>query len=278
MDNTEHNKSMDIQFNTPILLLICNRPVETSKVFERIRQLKPKHLFVSQDGTDKATADVIKIDWHCELHFRQGKRLGCKNGVISGIDWFFANVPEGIILEDDIVPDSTFFTFCEKLLKRYKDDKRIWHINGSNFQDEWIGNGSYYYSEYMHCWGWATYADRWKQFTEKFDYSLLPKQFKWLQKYLKQVENGSLDTWDYSWFYTILANKGTVIAPNVNMCENIGFNQNATHTKRGSHPKAQSLTDVLSPIYIERQADKAEYRKSQIEKWKAILTSLSSLR
>lgn len=270
---------MGLQFNTPVLLLTCNRPVETAQVFEKIRELKPKHLFVSQDGTDKATADVVKVDWDCHLHRRQShKTLGCGLGVKTGIDWFFANVPEGIILEDDIIPDSTFFTFSEKLLKRYREDKRIWHINGSNFQDEWIGNGSYYYSENMHCWGWATWSDRWKHYTTKHDYSLLPKGFKWLQKYLKRVENGSLDTWDYSWFYTILVNNGIVIAPNVNMCQNIGFNSNATHTKEGSHKGVGKLTNTLSPIYIESEADKSEYRKSQIEKWKATLTSLSSLR
>ena len=260
-------------FEVPILLLICDRPLETEKVFNRIKLLKPKHLYISQDGKHSETFNKIHIDWSCNFHYRQStNKQGCKNGVLSGLDWFFSNVEAGIILEDDTLPDLSFFYFCREMLIRYKHDKRIFHINGTNFQSKWIGNGTYYFSQNMHCWGWASWCDRWQKYSENFDYDLIPNSHKWLIKYLKKIDK--LDTWDYQWYYSILSNGGICIYPNINMVENIGFNNNATHTKYGNHKQADRLFEVKEPIKIEYKADRLEYRKSQIEKYRNLVTKI----
>jgi len=134
-------------FATPILFLVFNRPDTTEKVFAKIRDIQPRQLFISADGprSDKKdekhkceeTRKVIqRIDWECDLKTNLSeKNLGCRVGVSSGINWFFSNVTEGIILEDDCLPDTSFFHYCETLLKHYRDNERIMHIGGTNFQD-----------------------------------------------------------------------------------------------------------------------------------------------
>ena len=45
------------------------------------------------------------------------KNLGCKIGVTNSINWFFSNVKEGIILEDDIIAHDDFFNTVKFFLK-----------------------------------------------------------------------------------------------------------------------------------------------------------------
>ena len=129
--------------NTPILFLVFNRPDTTQRVFAQIRKIQPKQLFIAADGARKGkegeqerVAQVRKlilegIDWDCEVKtlFRD-ENLGCGKAVSEGITWFFKNVEQGIILEDDTLPDLSFFPFCEELLERYKDDERVAMISG----------------------------------------------------------------------------------------------------------------------------------------------------
>jgi hypothetical protein len=119
------------RFETPILFLIFNRPDLTHIVFNRIREVKPKYLFVAADGPredhpedqrkcEEARTKVLNsIDWDCEVKtlFRD-KNLGCGLAVSQAITWFFGHVEEGIILEDDTLPSISFFQFCQELLKK----------------------------------------------------------------------------------------------------------------------------------------------------------------
>jgi len=133
-------------FETPILLIIFNRPGTTRLVFEVIRQQKPEYLYVAADGPRsgreddiekcKAAREIIKVDWECELHtlYRE-QNLGCGRGPADAITWFFNNVEQGIILEDDSVPHPDFFKYCSELLEVYKDNDKIKVIGSANFQN-----------------------------------------------------------------------------------------------------------------------------------------------
>ena len=112
---------MKNSFQTAVLFLLFNRPDTTSKVFEKIRQIKPQRLYVASDGPResyygeiekvKSVREIIKkIDWSCEVKtlFRE-KNLGCKKAVSSAISWFFNYEEQGIILEDDCLPHIDFF-------------------------------------------------------------------------------------------------------------------------------------------------------------------------
>lgn len=252
---------MDTHFyplKTPILFLIFNRMDETKEVFEAIRKAKPSKLYIASDGARELKAGerynvesvrtyVTKnIDWPCEVKtlFRENN-LGCKVAVSGAIDWFFNNEEMGIILEDDCLPSQSFFRFCEDLLVMYKNEPTVWQITGDNFQDGMIrGKSDYYFSHHVHIWGWATWRDRWKaydvelkSFKHHQDKRIFKRIFKqsflvdyWLN-IMSNLQAGKIDTWDYQWMYAIWSNQGVCVLPNYNLVSNIGFNNNATHTK-----------------------------------------------
>lgn len=162
-------------FHTPVAFMIFNRPEKTARVFAEIRKARPTQLFIVADGprteqekekTDATRAVTEHIDWECEVKRNYSDvNVGCKMRVSSGISWIFENVENAIILEDDCVPEQSFFPYCQELLERYKDDTRIMHISGDNFEWGRTGNfesdASYYFSRIPHVWGWATWRRAW---------------------------------------------------------------------------------------------------------------------
>lgn len=244
------------RLNTPVLFLIFNRTDTTQQVFNEIRKARPKKFYIAADGPradrkDEAekcrmTREIIKqVDWECEVKtlFRD-KNLGCRKAVSSAITWFFENVEEGIILEDDCLPDSTFFTYCEQLLEKYRDDNRISMISGVNFQfGNKRGEYSYYFSRYTHIWGWASWRRAWKYYDvdmaawpEIRDNDMLSnifrdrKRVEYWESYLEKTYSGKINTWDYQWAFTSWINNFLIILPNSNLVSNIGFGMEATHT------------------------------------------------
>lgn len=278
-----------LSFDKPILFLVFNRPDHTSKVFTRIREVKPKYLFVAADGPrsthpeDAKKCEMVRktilegIDWNCELKtlFRN-ENLGCGLGVSSAINWFFDQVEDGIILEDDCLPDISFFDFCGKLLEYYKDDTRVMHISGDNFQRQNAHeHPSYYFSSFPHIWGWATWRRSWKTYDYTLagyneskitdcmrQYGFTRKEINhWSQILVKQSQESRVDTWDYQWLHAVWKNNGLSILPSVNLVKNIGFDDEATHTKKASNDLLGILTqgmDVLThpkKMIVNRRAD-----------------------
>jgi hypothetical protein len=283
--------------NTPILFIVFNKADTTKKVFDAIRTVKPKKLFIAADGPrpnrkdDEENCKQVKaifsnIDWDCEVKtlFRD-KNLGCKVAVSSAIDWFFQNVEEGIILEDDTLPDPSFFKYCEELLSYYKNDERIMLISGDNFQfGKHTTKHSYYFSMFNHIWGWASWRRAWKKFDVKMKRWPELKKSRWLNGMLvdkkairmwesafDKVYEGKIDTWDYQWTFACWANNGLTVLPNVNLVSNIGFGALATHTKlenKMANLKASSINFPLShPPLVARnsEADKRTLKYSVSE-------------
>ncbi|MBU2634606.1 MAG: hypothetical protein ABIJ14_00845 [Nanoarchaeota archaeon] len=244
------------KLTTPILFLVFNRPGPTKKVFEEIKRARPSKIYIAADGPREGKPgekekceEVIKIvsdiDWSCEVKtlFRK-KNLGCGKAVSSAIDWFFEEVDKGIILEDDCLPNQSFFRFCQELLKKYQDDERITQISGSNFMGETNIGESYLFSEKFNVWGWATWRRAWKF----YDYGLSnfkelrkknrlksfrenPLQSHIGRKRFSMLEEGKLDTWDYQWAFSCGLQNGLCIIPKKNLIKNLGF-QEGTHTKQ----------------------------------------------
>lgn len=238
-------------------MIAFNRPQHAAQVLNAVRQAKPARLYIAIDGPRAGRADDTArvadtkklfdtIDWDCTVYrLIREENLGCKKAVSSAITWFFEHEPEGIILEDDCLPDPSFFSYCAWLLDRYRDDTSVMHINGVNFQDgHRRGPGSYYFSKVCHVWGWASWARAWKKydigmqgleefFEQKLEQSVItPKGSSeyWLDAFSK-TKKGLIDTWDYQWVFSVWKNNGVSIMPNTNLVSNIGFDEHATHTK-----------------------------------------------
>ena len=277
---------------TPVLFLVFNRPEVTARVFKEIRKARPKLLYVASDGPrhdiegeeDRVVfvREIITsgIDWDCELRtLFQSENLGCKRAVSGAIDWFFDNEEEGIVLEDDCLPDESFFPFCQELLKKFRYDDRVMAISGNNFQ-----NGksrtkySYYFSRYPHCWGWATWKRSWalwdgqlstwpelksSQFFNSIEKRNSASSSYW-NKIFDAVKAGKIDSWNYPWIYTCWTQSGLTVLPNTNLVSNIGFGEDSTHTKNKTDKQSKLSTGKMlfplnHPTYMIRNADADSY-------------------
>lgn len=240
---------------SPVLFIIFKRESTTKRVFERIRDAQPPKLYIAADGPRASRPDEIEkceqtrklvevVDWPCEVHrLYRVENLGCGKGVSSAISWFFEHEEQGIILEDDILPNLDFFTFCDEMLDRYKENDSIQLITGYNFFfDGYPSPYSYYMSRFLQIWGWASWRRVWKTYVldtqrlDKKEYLRKLKKnypfptYRYYRDKFGLMEKYKNDTWDYQFFFNqVLYNRFSII-PYVNVTENIGFgSEEASH-------------------------------------------------
>jgi hypothetical protein len=251
------NKQKSQVLNTPVLFIVFNRLDTTKAVFKEIRKARPGELFIASDGPrenvygereliEKIRREIIeKVDWPCKIKtlFRE-KNLGCKYAVSGAIYWFFRHVKMGIILEDDCLPNQSFFKFCEDMLERYKDNESIAHISGTNIETVSRIPEDFFLSNCFNVWGWATWARAWKNYdigmkfwkkvrfgnlflklTDRYD--ILTKIRSW--RLYQLTYSGKINTWDYQWDFECKRSGKKSIIPSRNLIRHIGF-EKGTHT------------------------------------------------
>jgi hypothetical protein len=271
------------QTTSPILFIIYNRPDLVNIVFEEIRKVKPQRLYIAADGPsskknndsflcEEARSITHKIDWECEIKtlFRE-QNAGCKIAVSSAINWFFEQEEMGIILEDDCLPSVSFFSFCDELLEKYKNDTRIRLISGCNLQHgQKHGEASYYFSNLTHVWGWASWQRVWKEYAadiNHYEFESTKQALKnifeeslivdsWME-IVTQLQQNKIDTWDYQFALLNFLNNGLSIIPNVNLIKNIGFRNDATHTSgidnKNANLPLHNINSITHPTFITPQ-------------------------
>jgi len=262
-------------FSIPIAFIIFNRPEVTLRTFSEIAKIKPKKLFIIGDGPRRSLPGEVKkvletraiidrVNWNCEVISNYSEEnLGCKCRVASGLDWVFSLVNEAIILEDDCLPNHSFFIFCQEMLEKYRSYPEVGMIAGANFQKgNRRGNGDYYFSKYTHIWGWATWGDRWQKsydvdmrswpsFSKSNDFLEITKSAsnkRYWEVIFEKVYRGKIDTWDYQWLFANWLHKRCSIIPNSNLISNIGFGAGATHTKIETLLSNVPVQDLVFPL------------------------------
>lgn len=280
---------------TPVLFLVFNRPCLTRASFAAIRQARPERLYVSADGPRPDRPDgmdeadlcrqareiATAVDWPCEVKtlFRS-RNQGCRIGCTSGISWFFKQEPEGIVIEDDCVPQASFFPYCEELLERYRDTPEVMLIGGSNYQyGKRRGAASYYFSLYPHIWGWASWASTWQHYDinmdglERFIKTRMPGlvghegAYRAMMRKFMLVQQGVDNNWDFQLVYSIWKQGGLSVIPNVNLVGNIGNVEDSAHPWRAdvSHfRKVGGLAEVTHPERIERDEEADRFHSEML--------------
>ena len=264
--------------HVPVLFLIFNRIDTAARVFQRIRAAKPTEIYIAADGPRKGNSEDVEkcervrqwvldsIDWNCKVHtlFKE-ENEGCGNGLADSISWFFQHVKAGIILEDDCLPDISFFAFCEELLGKYAETETVGSICGTNILETWRSPYPYLFSFYGGNWGWATWQRAWilnkgliyqEDINNPNRYSFLRDLFKnqEQQKALTALfdhvlsdKNPDQHIWDIQWLYTRLYHRTLAITPTKNLVANIGFGEHSTHTK-GSNPFSTRTYSYQAPF------------------------------
>lgn len=259
----------------PVLILAWIREEPIRSLLQVLQVVKPGRLYLSQDGprlgisSDKEAIQKVNnlvsqsINWDC-IYYSQVHEVnrGCGLGVSTGIDWFFEHEEEGIILEDDVIPDPSFFSFASSLLERYRHDTRIGAITGSNLAHNRIKpNISYIFTSYPYVfWGWATWKRAWYHYhlTTKLlgnnQLTNVLRDFNCRRGFVKrwqiEIETASKtgDTWDYLWMFTLWHQGMLVSVPSHSLIRNIGYGPLATHTLFGMsiQPECKPMTFPLT--------------------------------
>lgn len=263
-------------------------------MWESIRRRQPERLYVAADGPRRHRPDdqgncqrvrdiVSDVDWPCEVKYLFAEdNKGCAVAVSSAITWFFDHEEMGIILEDDCLPDDSFYCFCSELLERYRTDSRIMAICGNNFQYRGgvAVKESYYFGKNGHIWGWATWRRAWRHYDRltalwpevreanadlvfydsNAEKNARRRDFDYLHKHPEH-------TWDTPWVLCCWLQNGLWIVPSKNLVKNIGFG--GAQTRTVTEPLIVRLTPVESmdrmihPKYVVRnvQADKVDFAR-----------------
>ena len=250
--------------STPILLITFNRPEHTRRVLTEILKREPQELYVCQDGAregnendrikcqevkdviNELTSPYAVVHKDFTLHtLYQKKNLGCGHGPVAGIKWFFENVEQGIVIEDDCLPHPDFFEYCEELLNRYKDNERVQLINSTLYHNRWKCDASYGFSHYMVTGAWAAWRSTWQGFdldlqglnawTFRRHVLRLTKNradANWWYFKVKEIQadQNKKSYWDYQMQIHLFRNNALTIHPKVNLISNIGFDAEGTHT------------------------------------------------
>lgn len=271
-----------MSLETPVAFFVFNRPDVTQRVFAQIAKARPRKLLVVCDGPRAhlaAEAEQVaavrtiidQVDWSCDvLRNYSDTNLGCKQRIATGLEWVFSKFEEAIILEDDCLPDSSFFPFCQQLLRKYRHDDRVAAISGDNFQSQNVcQEDSYYFSKYFHCWGWASWRRAWRDFDVNMsawpDFrdtgqlrnvcETMFETWYWAQIF-ENVHRGNVDTWDVQWLFGCLSRQQYTVIPAKNLVSNVGFGAAGTHTTTSDSPLAniptESLTDIRHPQSVAR--------------------------
>ena len=272
----------------PLLLIAFNRPEHLSALIEKLRNTQPSRIYLAIDGPRAGHANdedmvlacrdlVQKIDWDTEVRtLFQDRNLGCGLGVSAAISWFFEHEERGIILEDDILPENSFFEFCSELLDRYEANERVLAISGCNFvppEFQERPDLPYRFSRVPHIWGWATWRRSWslhnldmRAWNKELPARKLwkatgrsPQGFIFWKSIFDLMAGQKVDTWDMQLVFQGMARDMWTATSNVNLVQNIGFGELSTHThERPGYLRESgevSLPLVSVPVEVDEKAD-----------------------
>lgn len=249
---------MSTDLQTPVSIFFYRRPDHLRQVMAKVRAVRPAILFGISDGAKADHPEIQKgvedsrkvfreaIDWPCRWELlERPANLGSYLSVSGGLDWVFERVGETIVLEDDTVPDPSFFRFTAELLEKYRDDPKVGAVCGNNYDDpgDWPGNASYRFTRYHHSWGWGTWKRAWQYFDREEKLlaevsrlrkenwpKLSRKEWAYWDRCFERTYAQKLDAWDYRWTLSLWRKNLVCIIPRVNLVRNIGFDAKATHT------------------------------------------------
>lgn len=225
---------------TPVLFETFVRVEYARQVWEAIKAAQPQKLYfysnkgrVEKEGeierNNEIRSWVKEIDWDCEIHtFFREECVDVFTSLKGAISWLFDNEEAGIVLEDDCVPTPAFFSFCDQMIEKYQDNKKVWCISGDNYLSYKPQNADYFFSHYHFMYGWASWADRWKQIPwgnipidELMDLESLThfydsrREAKFRMKELKRERQRiqEKNCWDFAFGAVIDYNKGVTVQP-----------------------------------------------------------------
>lgn len=246
-------------FEIPIVIYIFKRHEKIVSILQRIACVSPKKLYIISDGPRNVEEyeDVVKcrkaveenINWECEvIKNYSGTNRGVYENIGEGALWVLGQEESAIFLEDDNLPEVSFFYFCRELLEKYKDDTRVLWICGSNYLEEYESPYSYVFSSHMLPCGWASWGNKFPKYydgkLEALGDKTIIKRVKrnyesrtfyqydrnrWMSEYYRINKGIKPISWDYQMSFTLRLNRMYGIVPVKNQIRNIGVDEHSIH-------------------------------------------------
>lgn len=290
--------------NVAVLLIFFTRTETLSHTFEAIRQARPSHLLLYQDGprnqreADKLAAarSIVaddKIDWQCDVQRSyHTENAGAWASNYQAQRWAFSLHDKCIVLEDDSTPAVSFIRFCTELLNRYENDERIAMIAGFNHEEFTAAPYDYLFTTAMPVWGWAS----WRRVIDRWDsqYSVVDDTFnmhqleanvhnrkegwKEMLTKIRKHKQGGQPIYETLLWSACTLNSGLTIVPTRNMIHNPGVSAESAHFQRSLRSLPRRMQQLLSMPSHEMQfplrhppyvIENVEYKKRvfQIMAW-----------
>lgn len=253
----------------PIILFVYARPTHTRRALAALAAnagAQESELIVFADGArsvhDAGRVQEVRAAVRSQTGFKsvrlveRSANLGLAKNIITGLNEVFSLHESAIVLEDDIQCEPGFLNFMAWALAKYAGEPRIWHVNGWNFPIALDRLPSVYCVSTMSCWGWGTWADRWRQCT--FDPAYFMRRWSIKQKYRFNLEGsypfyshllsnyvGRRHTWAIFWYATIFDAHGLCLQTARTLTAETGSDGSGTH-------------GLVTDMYMGRQLDVAE--------------------
>jgi hypothetical protein len=239
------------------------------ELMEVLKSVRPLKVWLVADGP-KNSGEVelcqqarseaeTAIRWPCEVRrVYADANLGLKKRIETGLDQVFEFEEAAVILEEDCHPTPNFFLFCEAMLEKYRNEPKVGAISGNCFlPKKQLVATDYYFSRYVHIWGWSTWARAWKAYDrsrwawpKQGFRNLFPNAEKTEEAYWNRIfgrmASGELSTWDYSWISWFWMQGWVSITPAQNLVRNVGFGPDATNTRDVLVKTGMEREDLLS--------------------------------
>ena len=250
---------------SPIVLFVYNRPGHTKQTVEALQKnqlANESELFIYSDeakneDTRKSVEEVReyidKIDGFKKITIiKREKNWGLADSIVDGVTKIVNEYGKIIVLEDDLVASPYFLKFMNEALEFYKNEEKVWHVSGWNYPIKTNAVDDVFLWRVMNCWGWATWADKWKFYKKDVDKTIgeFTKNdiqrfnLNGVENFFEQVisnKNKKTNTWAIFWYATIFQHDGLCLNPIQTFIDNIG------HDGSGSNCGNQKqFTDLLN--------------------------------
>lgn len=265
----------------PIVLFVYKRLTHTQKVIQSLAQnaLSPRSdLIIYSDAPKNAesTPQVRAVRAYIaslkeSLNIQGGGQFksitiierphnfGLADSIIDGVNATMRQYGKAIVLEDDILVSPVFLDYMNDALNRYEQEKRVWSIAAWSYPIDSHNLGDSYFSLIPHCWGWASWSDRWQYF--KRDIEWVERNFSRADikavnlngsaRYFEQFilnKKGKIKTWAIFNYLIAYKHNALSLAPSTSYIYQIGFDGSGVHCGEGDNVMNTSTINTKFPI------------------------------
>ena len=248
------------QFDIPVCLFMFQRKDTILRIIERISHVKPRKMYLmcDQGRSEEEKARVVEcreaaekaINWECEVVRDYAiENRGVFGNIGMGAMRVFEKEETAIFLEDDNLPEETFFQYCKEMLERYADNDRIVWVCGTNYLADYRNatKDSYMFTQHLLPCGWASWKKKYEKYYDAYfehynpnvlerlkpsyrNNALFKQQVEVIQREYDRMAAGErFRSWDYQMCFSIRANDLLGISPAKNQIKNIGVDAFSEH-------------------------------------------------